>query len=885
MGNVIRVDLRDPAVRARVRGAPVGGIATTLYRDFAASPHGSMEEVPVRLLVLLPLDEQLRADAEHLALGLLGMDPAPRTIVGLVNPSAEEPEHDPVTPDKVLPLEFAGQAFVRFADLRGSMVSMGHPRTGMSAIGTGPTDRWTTGFITELVRQLGSTAVFDAVWQGIPEDRPAAIGLRAVDLGSGRGRALADVALRLAKDLRADGEPSMSESLPERWRLDPRLQEPAKPYPRRPAARSRIPKDVQRVCDLANAGPLEALARTPGEYQRHADQAVGLLGTEVDRWTKLFRGAVGSHESPDGPTIDAAGAAKLDEATGGLVFGDPVAKAAQDEGHDMVTEIGEQLEVAAGKAGTGFSPVILMDWLRQDANDASPIGPAAVAERLANPERDWARVKGEYDELRDQPGWQLRPWVGATYQGALRENRRPADVEPAGKVLGREPAWHLPRGLAWVSGTPFFRTAGARRLFVALVVLILVAAGVQLWADITHTYPFSITSIGLPLEPWRTIFLVLALAALLYLLLGLSAGWAVRSWARQFDFERIPDLVMDLDAEACAWAVSDVARCVTRREGSRVARAAADTLGQGIELGAQTAETFARRVDPGPPGLAPEDEVLPPYRAPIAAPGHTPVVDAAGIYRLYPHYVSALRNSFSASLIDAIHTQWPRVRGMFWEDTATLISTSAARSLRYRLEEFERNGIWQGEMARQLADEMWADPVIRESAVRALDFSPEDPVALLGGPADRRLLDINEQGAVVLAIPPQLEPILADRARRSDARIIIGEQLETATLLRVFPFQPGLYTYSDPADPELAQALLAVTEPFVPVALLEAPREPAPVAGAGPRPAEESSAAGPSDAAEEPVEDPVPDIERDPLSGEPIVVVREVARRRGRSRR
>ncbi len=199
MGSVIRVDLRDPAVRALVRAAPVGGIATTLYRELAAAPHGSMEEIPIRLLVLLPFDERLHAEADRLAMGLLGIDPAPRTIVGLVNPTTEEPTHDPMTPEKVLPVDFATQEDVRFVDLRGSMVSLGHPRTGVRAIGTGPTDRWAAGFINDLVGQLGSTAVFDAVWSAIPGDRPAAVGMRLVNLGSGRERALADVALRLAQ--------------------------------------------------------------------------------------------------------------------------------------------------------------------------------------------------------------------------------------------------------------------------------------------------------------------------------------------------------------------------------------------------------------------------------------------------------------------------------------------------------------------------------------------------------------------------------------------------------------------------------------------------------------------------------------------------------------
>ena len=78
--------------------------------------------------------------------------------------------------------------------------------------------------------------------------------MRLVSLGAGRDRALADVALRLAQDLRSDGEPALGLALPPRWNVDPQLKAPNAPFQRRAAARSQIPKEVLQSATCGTPG-------------------------------------------------------------------------------------------------------------------------------------------------------------------------------------------------------------------------------------------------------------------------------------------------------------------------------------------------------------------------------------------------------------------------------------------------------------------------------------------------------------------------------------------------------------------------------------------------------------------------------------------------------
>ena len=77
---VVRVDLRQPAVRARLRE-----IKPPASSDpFPFSDSSALTDLPVRLLLIVPLDDIAATDAEDLALKLLGSDPSPRALVALV---------------------------------------------------------------------------------------------------------------------------------------------------------------------------------------------------------------------------------------------------------------------------------------------------------------------------------------------------------------------------------------------------------------------------------------------------------------------------------------------------------------------------------------------------------------------------------------------------------------------------------------------------------------------------------------------------------------------------------------------------------------------------------------------------------------------------------
>src|SRR5262245_32744506 len=111
---VVVVDLRVKSLRSDLRNARAGDIAGPLYRQLVRDTVGDLVDVPLRLLVLLPIDNDLREDAERLALALLGFDPAPRAIVAAV-PTPTMPD---MHIERALPNEFGRQADVRFLELR-----------------------------------------------------------------------------------------------------------------------------------------------------------------------------------------------------------------------------------------------------------------------------------------------------------------------------------------------------------------------------------------------------------------------------------------------------------------------------------------------------------------------------------------------------------------------------------------------------------------------------------------------------------------------------------------------------------------------------------------------------------------------------------------------
>jgi hypothetical protein len=281
----------------------------------------------------------------------------------------------------------------------------------------------------------------------------------------------------------------------------------------------------------------------------------------------------------------------------------------------------------------------------------------------------------------------------------------------------------------------------------------------------------------------------------------------VRRWARAYRFGDVPETITEMEREVIRLAVVEVARCTVRRDYARVARAAADTLEQAAIRASETALEFGQQTEKAAPAheaaLAIERS---PHRQLLGGNDSLTGTDAGGIYRIYPMYVHALRALFARALVAAIREKWPRIRGVFGAETAELITDMAAASLQERLERVLEVGLKRGDLTKDgidpaddLAAHLWSDPVIRDAALSALQFEPDAPMPLLATPADTRLLDASFIAPLILAVPPTLEPLLREGAERTGATIVLTDALETATALRVFPFQPGLYDFVDMA--------------------------------------------------------------------------------------
>ena len=814
---VVRIDLRQPAVRSRLR--ELRAPASTDPFPFS---DGSVTELPIRLLLVVPLDDTAATDYEELSLKLLGSDPSPRALVALVSGGEVKPRRKTSgsSLSRTLPAALGIHPDVRFLDLRSRTLSIGHPQTGLSQLAGEEDGRWPDAFAHDMLSQLAQVEVFDAVWEAIPADRPATAGMRVAALGAGRERAVADLALRLSEVLLPDREPSMGTRLPQRWEIDPRLLPAAPPYPALPA-RDDLPSAVRGLAAVADAGTFRLLGRRRDTYNEGVASVIAELDGHPARLAELLRQA--ERTSPEsGPRIDPIGAANLDAAMGGTLFGDELARAV-DEGDDSAARVGEQLEVAAQRQADGLSAALLAHWLRTDADRVEPMGPRAAADRLTVAERPWSKLAAEL--RREAPARGTADWIrdaNAGDPGGQMPKPKPASGAPAtdadaGTDDGAErvagvpvaPAWELPARLRWIVGAPLWRPP-LRWLTMALTVLLVALVIAQLYADLTQTYLLADDRflLGIPIPVYRTAVTVAAWALVVYLILGLIVARGLRRWGRRFRFEEVPGFLADMDREAHALAVAEVARFAVRRDYARVARAAADTLEHGSRRASEVAGQFGAALrDRFPPETIEPVASVPPHRELLPAEGSLSGTDAGGIYRVYPLYLDALLSLFAASMVRAIRERWPRIRGVFWEETETSIVAATAAILEHRLGEILEFGLRRGDLvqdgsdpADDLAERLWANPAIRDRALRALHLDPADPIPLLATPADARLLDQGELSDLIIAIPPTLEPLVSAATASEGVHVITSAVLETAAAIRIFPFQPGIYDFAGAPD-------------------------------------------------------------------------------------
>ena len=315
--------------------------------------------------------------------------------------------------------------------------------------------------------------------------------------------------------------------------------------------------------------------------------------------------------------------------------------------------------------------------------------------------------------------------------------------------------------------------------------------------------------LGVPLREWQTIGMLLAVAFVVYVLLGFAVALALRRWGSRFRFGDVPS----------SRAGSAARRRPSRSPRSPGSASAATTRAwpEPPRTSSSTDPSTAPRSRRGSasgsaPSIRPRPTTTCPACRRTASSSRTEQpslagTDAGGIYRVYPLYVSALRTMFSEALVRAIRERWPRIRGVFWAETEGSIIAATSAVLERRLDEILEFGLRRGELAEEgvdpaddLAERLWSNPGIRERALRSLHLDPSDPMPLLATPADTRLLDQTAASDLIIAIPPTLEPLIRPNTDADGVQVITSSVLETAAAIRIFAFQPGIYDFAEPIE-------------------------------------------------------------------------------------
>ena len=813
---VVRVDLRDPEVHERLLRSAPGAELGRLYSTLQIGGT-RLAPLPMRTIVVLEVGGEASPQLAAMAMSLLGGDPSPRAIVALVPPS-REPEAQPGG-FRIIPAEFAQFTGVRFLDLRSSLVCIGHPRTGPTHIPAGPSAAWAEAFERDLLERLEERPLFDVVWEQIPSGRPAVIGMRIAGLGEGRDLAVADLCLRLAKELAPDHEPQTGSRLPSRWAMDDRMLPARPPYPTFSDVPS-LPTPLRRLVSTSSARFTTVLRRNPSAYNSVAEEALRAatsdagLGDRPRKWADLFEGAEADAEPDEGPIISAQGAEALDRALGGnVVFGDDFARAFET-GEDAAFRVEDFLKVAADRQADGLSASILAGWLREDAARIRPIGPRAVAESLR------ARVRGIAPDKAASPDGESSEEPAAIPQDdALSWMRHRAGgqhqtLSADGTPEGPGDPGRIPGGVGIFAGSPIWRNRWLGIAFISLLVVLTAVRIAQIVATAAGIPIPSAADLGMTQEFADALALVVSVLVVLgwiYAFLSYLAASAIRSWAGEFGFHTVPDALAGLESEVRAVAIAEVARCAPRRKMAQALEAAAETLECGCETGASTARAMGEQIrdavatEATGSGSARRSETdAPPHRELLTRGSMVAGTDAGGIYRLYPLYVNALRAMFSQALVQAVREWWPRIRGEFQSGTSSIIAEGASMALQRRLNQVRAAGLRRGDLLRdgidpaeELARTLWSDPLIRDSARRSLSFGPDDPMPMLAGPVDMRLLEDPTDQPLILAVPSTLEGLMTEGEHAGRQQILVEDLLESATAIRVYPYKAGYYDIAD----------------------------------------------------------------------------------------
>lgn len=389
---------------------------------------------------------------------------------------------------------------------------------------------------------------------------------------------------------------------------------------------------------------------------------------------------------------------------------------------------------------------------------------------------------------------------------------RSARLTPAG-----EP-WRIPDGLALYLGSPVWSSRIGSFLFLAASAIVIAALTAQLvvevlyWFEIIKEYPIKVGPGGI--DPAvalfsQAIWLTAFIGMIPYLAASYFTAGRLREWIEQVGYSDAARALARLEALARLTAQQEVARVSLRREYARTADQAAQLVEQAASAGSAAAKQFgealAERSDRPRPLSG--REASSPHREILGVGADLPGTDAAGIYRVYPHYTAILRRVFAGAMDFQVRERFARTRGEFHAETKDLIAEGVTIALKEKLQVIHRRGLMVGELEEAgkdlgatVADELWADHSVRTAALNALSVKPDAAIPQLLSPGQARMLGTT---ATQFAVLPQ--PLMRSASLLSEAGVgpvIISQSLESAGIIRVTPFREGFYDYGQVRGPE-----------------------------------------------------------------------------------
>lgn len=400
------------------------------------------------------------------------------------------------------------------------------------------------------------------------------------------------------------------------------------------------------------------------------------------------------------------------------------------------------------------------------------------------------------------------PMAPKTFHWTPREAR----LHPAGAP------WRVPETLSLFLGSPLWGSSLLSFLFLATSAMLGAALAAQIvvevlhWLEVIKEYPVKVGPGGV--DPAVAMFLqAIWLSTFVGMVSYLTASYFVagrlREWIEGVGYGDAARALARLEALGRLSAQQDIARVSLRREYARTAGQAADLVHEASAAGASAAKSFGEdlaSVSDRPRPLSGRDASSP-HRQIVGIGGDLPGTDAAGIYRVYPHYTNILRRVFSAAMDLQVRERFARTRGEFFIETKDLIAEGVAMAVREKLRLIHRRGLLAGEitvagedLGAVVADELWADMSVRTAALNALSVKPDDAIPQLLSPGQARMLDTAVIQFVVL---PQPLVHSASRLRELGVgSVIISQNLESAGVLRITPFREGFYDFGEVRGPK-----------------------------------------------------------------------------------